>query len=199
MMTFWQLLQLLVEERQQLVAPAVLQGYDSEFKQALNSLIGRTEDPALRKKFIDMLDCNVREGRDAECDQDGEGGIHVHAGAERRGVPACSWMTGAFTKFLLSGAKKKKAGKGLLAGRLSGQCRRFFLGKGMEEMSFREFVLMREKLAVPTTKISPFPATQARLKRMATKAVRAPDPFAPTVRPVAEVVPEKMVRKVRPT
>jgi len=63
MMTFWQLLKLLVEERQQLVSPAVLQSYDFEFKQALNSLIERTQDAVLRKKFQDMLDCPVKDGR----------------------------------------------------------------------------------------------------------------------------------------
>ena len=42
---------------------------------------------------------------------------------------------------------------------------------------------------MPITKINVFPTTQARLKRTATKPVRAPDPFQPTVRPVAEVVP----------
>ncbi len=73
---------------------------------------------------------------------------------------------------------------------------------GMEDFSFREYIEMREKalpaFAVPTTRISPFPATQARLKRMATRPVQAPDPFAPTIQKVAEVVPEKMVKKVRP-
>lgn len=64
---------------------------------------------------------------------------------------------------------------------------------------------MQEKVlppfAVPTTRISPLPVTQGRLKRMATRPVPAPDPFAPTVRPVAQVVqvvPEKFVAKVRP-
>lgn len=72
----------------------------------------------------------------------------------------------------------------------------------MEEMSFRAYLQLKERasppFAVPATQISPFPATQARLKRMAAKPVRAPDPFSPTVQPVAQVVPEKLVRKVRP-
>jgi hypothetical protein len=50
MFSFWQLLQLVVEERQQFVPPAVLRAYDHEFQQALKSLIGRTRDPVLRKK-----------------------------------------------------------------------------------------------------------------------------------------------------
>ena len=74
----------------------------------------------------------------------------------------------------------------------------------MEGFSFRDYVLMREglvppfRIAVPSTKINPFPVTQARLKRNATKPVRAPDPFQPTLHKVAEIVPEKFVAKVRP-
>ena len=63
MLTFWQLLQLVVEERQQLVSPGVLAAYDHEFKRALGSLIQRTQDPVLRKKFEDMIDCPVRDAR----------------------------------------------------------------------------------------------------------------------------------------
>ena len=73
---------------------------------------------------------------------------------------------------------------------------------GMGFLSFRAYIQMKEKVsppfAVPTTKISPLPVTQGRLKRMAPKPVRAPDPFAPTVRPVATVVPEKVMAKVKP-
>lgn len=74
----------------------------------------------------------------------------------------------------------------------------------MEPISFREFVQMQEglmppfRIAVPTTKINPFPVTQGRLKRMATKPTKGPDPFPPTVRPVAEVVPPKFVAKIKP-
>jgi len=65
----------------------------------------------------------------------------------------------------------------------------------MEGLSFREYIQMQEgllppfRIAVPITKINVFPTTQARLKRTATKPVRAPDLFAPTVQKVAEVVP----------
>lgn len=72
----------------------------------------------------------------------------------------------------------------------------------MQGLSFREYIQMQERVlppfAVPTTKINSLPVTQARLKRLATKPVRAPDPFAPTVRPVASVVPDKLVAKVWP-
>jgi hypothetical protein len=69
----------------------------------------------------------------------------------------------------------------------------------MERLSFRAYLRMQEKVlppfAVPVTKINVFPTTQARLKRTAPKPVRAPDPFQPTVRPVAQVVNDKFVAK----
>jgi hypothetical protein len=63
MKTFLEWLGQLVEARQQLVAPTVLQAYDFEFKRALNGLIERTADPVLRQKFQDMIDCPIRDGR----------------------------------------------------------------------------------------------------------------------------------------
>ena len=54
---------LLREARQEFVPPSVLQGYDMEFKQALNNLIQRTEDPVLKDKFKQMLDCPIRDSR----------------------------------------------------------------------------------------------------------------------------------------
>ena len=72
----------------------------------------------------------------------------------------------------------------------------------MQGLSFREYIEMQEKalppFAVPTTRINPLPVTQGRLKRTASKPVRAPDPFEPTVQPVAQVVPAKFVAKVKP-
>jgi hypothetical protein len=72
----------------------------------------------------------------------------------------------------------------------------------MDGLTFREFVVMREKamppFAVPVTRINPLPVTQGRLNRTAPKPVQAPiEPFPPTVRPVAEIVPSKLVRKGR--
>jgi len=57
--TFFEWLRLLTEERQGLVPASVLQAYDHEFKQSLNRLIQRTEDPVLRNKFREMIDCPV--------------------------------------------------------------------------------------------------------------------------------------------
>ena len=110
-----------------------------------------------------------------------------------------------FAELLFAATDEKKAGKELQAGRSSRACRGSFSGRakyGMQAFSFREFLLMRERalppFAVPVTRINPLPTTQARLKRMATKPVKAPDPFAPTIQPVAEVVPVKLVKKVGP-
>jgi hypothetical protein len=63
MWTFWQWLRLLTEERQDLVPAAVLRSYDTELKRQLSDLIARTKDPALRRKFQDMLDCPIRDSR----------------------------------------------------------------------------------------------------------------------------------------
>lgn len=54
---------LLAEERQALVPPEILAGYEHAFKQELLSLISRTRDPVLREKFREMLDCPVRTPR----------------------------------------------------------------------------------------------------------------------------------------
>jgi hypothetical protein len=45
------------------VPQAVLSGYEHAFKQALNDLIRRTQDPMLRVKFREMLDCPIRTVR----------------------------------------------------------------------------------------------------------------------------------------
>ena len=110
-----------------------------------------------------------------------------------------------FAELLFAATDEKKAGKELQAGRSSRACRGSFSGRakyGMQAFSFREFLLMRERalppFAVPVPRINPLPTTQARLKRMATKPVKAPDPFAATIQPVAEVVPVKLVKKVGP-
>jgi len=72
---------------------------------------------------------------------------------------------------------------------------------GMCGLSFREYLQMQEKVlppfAVPTTRINPLPVTQGRLKRGAIKPVRGSELFPPTIQKVAEVVPEKFVRKGR--
>ena len=63
MITFWTFLHNITEERQQAVSDSVLQAYDSEFKRALTDLIQRTKNPDLRAKFVDMMQCPLRDSR----------------------------------------------------------------------------------------------------------------------------------------
>ena len=69
-------------------------------------------------------------------------------------------------------------------------------------MSFKEFVAMKEGFLLPDrppakglSRINPFPTTAARRKRLHAKPVK---PFAPTVRKVAEIVPQKLIPKLKP-
>ena len=63
MLTFIDFLRLFAEERQPLVPASVLQSYDHEFRQGLTNLIQRTQDPELKRKFIEMVNCPVRDAR----------------------------------------------------------------------------------------------------------------------------------------
>jgi hypothetical protein len=60
MMTFLEWL--LVEERE-LVPASVLQTYERAFKQALERLLQRTQNPVLRQKFTAMLKCPIVDSR----------------------------------------------------------------------------------------------------------------------------------------
>lgn len=72
-------------------------------------------------------------------------------------------------------------------------------------MAFKQYVAYRDeatlfpvRIPLPAmSRINPFPATLARLKRMGSKPVRAPDPFEPTVQKVADVVPPMPFRPAR--
>lgn len=73
----------------------------------------------------------------------------------------------------------------------------------MHFISFKQYVQMREGLNLPDrppdkglTRINPFPTTNAHRRRIAPKPVRKPNPFAPTVRAVAEVVPQRLIPKL---
>src|SRR5262245_3913939 len=62
MIRFWEWL--LIEGRtRELVPPSVMQSYEHAFKRALQRLIDRTQNPALKEKFKEMLDCPVRDRR----------------------------------------------------------------------------------------------------------------------------------------
>src|SRR5688500_10194516 len=57
MQTFLQWL--IQEARQPHVDPSILNGYEWEFKRQLQQLIQKTEDPQLKERFRQMLDCPV--------------------------------------------------------------------------------------------------------------------------------------------
>jgi hypothetical protein len=64
MKTFYNWLEwLIAEARQPRISPAVLAGYEQAFKDSVRKLIQRTENPDLRAKFIEMLDCPIRDNR----------------------------------------------------------------------------------------------------------------------------------------
>ena len=59
MQTFFQWI--ISEARQAEVNPSILKAYDFEFKQQLQDLIQRTDDPELQQQFSRMLDCPIRD------------------------------------------------------------------------------------------------------------------------------------------
>jgi hypothetical protein len=73
----------------------------------------------------------------------------------------------------------------------------------MKLPTFAEYVAAREGLLWASrpprkglSRINATPFTNSRRKRMAARAKPAPDPFAPTVRPVAQVVPPHIIPKL---
>jgi len=60
MNTFWEWL---TEARRPHIEPAVLQGYEHAFKEELRKVIQRTQNPDLRDRLIEMLDCPIRTAR----------------------------------------------------------------------------------------------------------------------------------------
>ena len=63
MQTFLEWLRV-VEQRQELVPQAVLDGYERGFREALKKLLGRVQDPALRgQNFASMLDCPIQDAQ----------------------------------------------------------------------------------------------------------------------------------------
>lgn len=77
-------------------------------------------------------------------------------------------------------------------------------------MTFTEYMMMRQaevqeglwladKNAVPgMSKINPFPGTDAQRKALHVKPFKKPKPFAPTIRKVKEIVPNRFVAKIKP-
>lgn len=74
----------------------------------------------------------------------------------------------------------------------------------MDFITFSEWLAMRnEGLLLPDrpplkgmTRINPFPCTDAQRKRFHPKPFKKPKPFAPTIRKVIEVVPQKLIPKI---
>lgn len=73
----------------------------------------------------------------------------------------------------------------------------------MKFPTFAEYVAAREGVLwasrPPLTgmsRINTIPFTNARRKRMWVRTKSAPNPFAPTIRPVAQVVPQHLIPKL---
>lgn len=76
----------------------------------------------------------------------------------------------------------------------------------MKLITFKEYVAMREGLLLPDRpplkgmpRINTTPFTDAQRKRQRPKIIKPPKPAAPTVRKVAEIVPQKAIPKIKPT
>jgi hypothetical protein len=75
----------------------------------------------------------------------------------------------------------------------------------MDFPTFKQYVQMREGVLLPDrppakglSKINPFPTTNAHRRRLKPKPIRRPNPFPPTVQAAPEVVPQKLIPKLRP-
>ena len=73
----------------------------------------------------------------------------------------------------------------------------------MNFIPFKVYVELREGALLPDrppakglSRINPFPTTNAHRRRLVPKPARKPNPFPPTVRPVAEIVPPKLIPKL---
>lgn len=76
---------------------------------------------------------------------------------------------------------------------------------GMSIPTFKEYVAMREGVLSATrpplkgmSRINTLPITNAQRKRLHTKPGQSPSPFKPTVRAVAEIVPQATIPKLKP-
>lgn len=71
--------------------------------------------------------------------------------------------------------------------------------------TFKQYVEMREGVLLPDrppakglSRINPFPTTNTHRRRLKPKPFRRPYPFPRTVQAVPEVVPQKLIPKLRP-
>jgi hypothetical protein len=73
-------------------------------------------------------------------------------------------------------------------------------------MTFSEWLARRDEgLLLPDrpplkgmSRINAFPGTDAQRKKLHVKPAKKPKPFAPTIRKVAEIVPQKLIPKLKP-
>lgn len=76
----------------------------------------------------------------------------------------------------------------------------------MDFITFSEWLAMRnEGLLLPDrpplkgmSRINTTPFTDAQRMRLHPKPIKKPKPFAPTIRKVAEIVPQKLIPKIKP-
>jgi hypothetical protein len=81
------------------------------------------------------------------------------------------------------------------------------LHRGMKMMKFSEWLARRDEgFLLPNrpprkgiTRINAFPTTDGDRRRLHVKPAKKPKPFAPTVRAVKEIVPNKLIPKLKPT
>lgn len=81
------------------------------------------------------------------------------------------------------------------------------LNIGMEYMKFSEWLARRDEgLLLPDrpplkgmSRINTTPSTDAQRRRLHPKKVKPPKLFPPTVRAVKEIVPNKLIPKLKPT
>ena len=74
----------------------------------------------------------------------------------------------------------------------------------MRFMRFSEWLIQRDEgLLLPDrpplkgmSRINAFPGTDAQRKKLHVKPAKKPKPFAPTIRKVAEIVPQKLIAKL---
>jgi hypothetical protein len=77
----------------------------------------------------------------------------------------------------------------------------------MKYTTFKEWLCQRDEgYLLPNRpplnsmlRLNAFPATDDARKGLHTKLVKPPKPFAPTVRKVTEIVPAKLIPKMKPT
>jgi hypothetical protein len=81
------------------------------------------------------------------------------------------------------------------------------LHTGMKMMKFSKWLARRDEgFLLPDRpplkgmpKINAFPTTDGHRRRLHVKPAKKPKPFAPTVRAVKEIVPNKLIPKLKPT